>query len=215
MNNTNTIIWDWNGTLLDDVDICIESINELLDSRCHKTLDKKEYRQIFTFPVREYYVKAGFDFSDEPFDKVAIEFIDLYHHKLGNASLFSEAVEVLDFFKQKKYKQIMVSAMEHQSLLKSVKRLGIEGYFEKVNGIEDHFAASKITLARKILNETIQNGSKITLIGDTLHDAEVARDLGIRCLLVANGHQSYDRLKESSCQVVHDLKEIIEIYKTN
>lgn len=213
MNNSNTIIWDWNGTLLDDVDICLESINELLDTRSHKTLNKMEYRQIFTFPVREYYVKAGFDFSNEPFDKVAMEFIDLYHKKQESAGLFLEVHDVLSFFKQKDFKQVMVSAMEHNSLLKSVNRLGIASYFENINGIEDHYAESKIELARNIIDETMQNGSRITLIGDTLHDAEVAQDLGIRCLLVARGHQSYERLLVVGCPVVHNLKEIIEFFK--
>ncbi|MEZ5197914.1 MAG: HAD hydrolase-like protein [Bacteroidales bacterium] len=213
MNNSDTIIWDWNGTLLNDVDICLESINELLDSRNLKPLNKEEYRHIFTFPVRDYYVKAGFDFSKEPFDEVAVEFIDLYHEKLAGTGLFEEVIDVLEFFKQREFKQVMVSAMEHNSLLTSVAHLGIEKYFENINGIDDHFAESKITLARKIINDNFQNGSNITLIGDTLHDAEVAGDLGIDCILVARGHQSHERLLKSGCSVVKDLSEIIEMFK--
>jgi phosphoglycolate phosphatase len=78
MQGINTIIWDWNGTLLDDVDMCIESINILLKRRNLDMLSRKRYRDIFTFPVRDYYETAGFNFSKEPWDKVAHEFIDLY-----------------------------------------------------------------------------------------------------------------------------------------
>lgn len=213
MKSKNLIIWDWNGTLLDDVDICLESINELLLKRNIDALHKSRYRQIFTFPVKDYYIKAGFDFTNEPFDKVAMEFINLYHEKILTASLFDEVREVLQFFRQIEYQQLMISAMEHNSLVKSVHRLGISDFFDHINGIEDHYAESKIMLARKVINDKVTNGSKITLIGDTLHDAEVAKDLGIDCLLIARGHQSYNRLLKSEFTVVHNLKEVMQLYQ--
>ena len=100
MKDINTIIWDWNGTLLNDIEICVDSINILLKQRNHNTLSFKKYRDIFTFPVKDYYVKAGFDFEKEPFDEVAIEFIDIYREKILKAGLFSEVEHILKFFKE-------------------------------------------------------------------------------------------------------------------
>ncbi|MFA5815041.1 MAG: hypothetical protein WC865_05425 [Bacteroidales bacterium] len=72
------IIWDWNGTLLDDKWLCIESICTLLLDRNLPPIDEEKYARIFRFPVKEYYQEAGFDFIHEPFEVPAMEFIRIY-----------------------------------------------------------------------------------------------------------------------------------------
>lgn len=66
MQGINTIIWDWNGTLFNDIDICIESINLLLFERGIDQIDKKRYLEVFDFPVRDYYERIGFDLKKKP-----------------------------------------------------------------------------------------------------------------------------------------------------
>lgn len=213
MVNVDTIIWDWNGTLLNDVDICVGVINDLLVNRNIQPLDKNRYREIFTFPVKDYYSTAGFDFSKESFDEIAIEFIEKYHEQLKNAGLFSEVAQVLKAFKERGNTQYMLSAMEHESLISSVRNSGISDYFREISGIQDHFAKSKIDMAKKFMKECNINNKACCLIGDTLHDYEVAKELKVHCILVANGHQSYERLEDSGCEVVTDLNETLKYFK--
>jgi len=215
MQGINTIIWDWNGTLLDDVDMCNESINTLLRHRNLDPLSRDRYREIFTFPVRNYYEIAGFDFSKESWGKVAHEFMDLYFENLYKANVFQEASAVLETFRQNNFRQFVVSAMKHESLINSVKEKRLLEYFEDISGIQDHFASSKIDMARKFVREKQFDLKKTCLIGDSTHDFEVAQELGIACLLVANGHQSYERLKETGCQVVANLTETLNGFKIN
>ena len=66
--NFTTILWDWNGTLLNDTDFCISIVNGLLRARDKEALTKARYLEIFNFPVKDYYKKAGFDFSKEELD---------------------------------------------------------------------------------------------------------------------------------------------------
>ena len=78
MPQRTTIIWDWNGTLLDDAEVCREAINKMLKVRNLPELSLSTYRNVFTFPVIEYYKEVGFDFSKEDWEPVAMEFINLY-----------------------------------------------------------------------------------------------------------------------------------------
>ncbi len=215
MHGINTIIWDWNGTLLNDVEMCVESINTLLKERNLKLLSREKYREIFTFPVRDYYEIAGFDFEKESWDNVAHDFMDLYFSKLDKTSVFPEASMVLKIFQQNGFRQFMLSAMKHESLISSVKGKGLANYFEDISGIQDHFASSKVDMARRFVEEKNLDLKKTCLIGDSVHDFEVAENLGIYCLLIANGHQSYERLKETKCIVVHDLPEALNSFKIN
>lgn len=208
MKSINTIIWDWNGTLLNDIEICVDSINILLKQRNHKTLSLEKYREIFTFPVKDYYTRAGFNFEKEPFDKVAIEFIDIYREKILNASLFSEVEQTLNFFKIKGFKQIIISAMEKDFLIQSVEQNKIETYFETIAGINNHYAVSKLELTQNIVINQKINPNKCILIGDTLHDFEVAENISCKCVLVAFGHQSLKKLSTANCRIVSNLSQV-------
>lgn len=215
MKGIDTIIWDWNGTLLNDVDICIDVINDLLSNRNHPQLTKERYHDIFTFPVKDYYTEAGFDFSSEPFDKIAIEFMDGYFENLKRANLFKDVVNVLKAFREMGFRQYMLSAMEHNALLNSVKGKGIFDYFQEISGIHDHFAKSKLDMAKNFMQEFAIDNNRCCLIGDTKHDYEVANELGVNCLLVANGHQSYKRLAAVTCPVVENLKTALACFQEN
>ena len=72
------IIWDWNGTLVNDKWLFIDGINSSLKKRELPTITEKQYMDIFTFPVEEYYKKVGFDFANEPFHVAGDEFVKYY-----------------------------------------------------------------------------------------------------------------------------------------
>jgi phosphoglycolate phosphatase len=208
MPHRYTIIWDWNGTLLDDAEICRISINKMLKKRDLPELSLEEYRNVFTFPVMEYYKKVGFDFEKEDWDPVAMEFINLYLSALPECGLTNSATETLETFKQKGFRQAIISAMQHDALLKSVTDLGIFHYFDYIGGIGDHYAHSKVDNARSYFTQAQLDPKKVTLIGDTIHDSEVAAELLCKCVLVATGHQSFNRLTTTGLNVIHNLSEI-------
>jgi len=209
--NKRAIIWDWNGTLLDDTEICVQCMNRLLDKRGLTLLDKKKYREIFTFPVQEYYNKAGFDFEKEDFKIPAMEFIKLYHQQLYEAPLFPCVEDVLNHFKSKGLFQAVLSAMEHDSLVKSLKDKGVYRYFDVITGINDHYAHSKLEIGKELIDSIGFKKKEMLLIGDSLHDLEVADELGVDCVLVANGHQSKERLLEKTSHILGKLSDVMDL----
>jgi phosphoglycolate phosphatase len=139
--------------------------------------------------------------------------MELYFKRLSQAVIFGDAAEILSGLQKQGIAQILISAMEHESLLASVKEKGLFEYFDHISGINDHFADGKIENAKKIVNDLKLDLSKTLIIGDTIHDYEVACELGISCLLVANGHQSAERLKLLNCEVTGNLYGVLEIVK--
>ncbi len=212
-SNKKAIIWDWNGTLLNDIDVCISCMNILLTKRDIPILFKEKYRDIFTFPVRKYYELAGFDFDSEPFDKPALEFITLYHQNLNRAELFPTVKNLLNQFQSRGFYQSVLSAMEHESLLMSLENTGIIDFFDEISGINDHYAHSKLDIGKDLLEKMNFRSDEIILIGDTLHDLEVANELGLDCLLIANGHQSKRRLLGKISFVLDDLNELNRVFQ--
>lgn len=211
-NKTEIIIWDWNGTLLDDTDVCISCINTMLAERGKPGITHELYREIFNFPVRDYYARAGFDFSKEPFEVPAHQFIDLYREHVRMSPLQTGAKETLTAFRSMGYRQVILSAMEQGMLVETLGDKGITGYFELLQGIDNHLGGGKTEAAKELIGRLGMPSEKLCLIGDTIHDFEVARELDIACILVAHGHQSRTRLEKLGCQVVEDFDRLMKLF---
>ena len=207
MTKIRNIIWDWNGTLLNDPHVCVDSINVLLSNRSLPALDLVRYRDIFTFPVKDYYFRAGFDFSREPFTVPAHEFMDLYRQRITETSLHEGAVDLLTSLGSH-YHQYILSAMEKNLLADLLRHFDIGKHFRGVYGIDDHYANGKERWAEKLIAEHGIDKEEVVLVGDTLHDHEVAAHVHIPCILVSHGHQSEGRLLSSGRRVVSSLHEI-------
>lgn len=206
-----SIIWDWNGTLLNDLDFCISTINKLLKKRQLEPLTHQSYKAAFSFPVKDYYETIGFDFAKEDFRIPAREFINLYNSGVNHCFLHNAVTDVLSYFKRKGVRQFVLSAMQQEMLSETLKHQGIFNYFEGVAGLSDHYAASKIERGEELISEFNINKGKSTIIGDTIHDFEVSEQLGIDCILIADGHQSKDRLQTTQTQVLSDLSELLQL----
>ncbi len=202
------LIWDWNGTLLDDVDYCVQTMNVLLKRRGLPLIDKEIYRNIFTFPVINYYKKVGFDLKKEGFEKPAHEYIDLYFGNFHKTKLFPYVQTVLETLKQRGFKQVVLSAMEHASLEKTLAEKGILSYFDLVTGIGDHYGGSKTDVGLQLMEKLPEKPEEILMIGDTLHDKEVADAMGVDIVLVSQGHYSVDRLKSAGVPIIRQLDQL-------
>lgn len=202
------VIWDWNGTLLDDLKLCVQTINQLLARRNLPLVDTFFYREVFSFPVKDYYRRIGFDFEQEEFEVPALEFTDLYNAGINHCRLHSSAKKTIRHFHDLQIRQFVLSAMQHDLLEKTLTSKGIRHFFEKVAGLDDHFAVSKLKQGRRLLKEIDEDPREIFLIGDTIHDYEVATELGVGCILIADGHQSKERLQKTGVQVLDALEEL-------
>ena len=204
----DSIIWDWNGTLLDDVEIAISIINKLLLNRGLNPIDRRRYLDVFTFPVREYYLKIGFDLEKEPFEIPASQFISAYNVALESCCLHHNAGKVLSGIKVAGFRQFILSAMEQRQLDKSVFEFGIADFFEDLRGLDNHYASSKVENGKLLLEEKGLNPEHTLLVGDTIHDFEVAKAIGCSCILIAHGHQSKARLVSTGANVLDNLSEL-------
>ncbi len=202
-----TVIWDWNGTLLNDVVLCNEILNDMLIEHGYaKVGDINAYRNIFGFPIIDYYKKAGFDFNRHSFDMLAEKFMSRFNAKCYSLELQPNANEILSYINKKGIRQIVLSASPIDILQKQVEHYFHFNYFDKLLGLNDIYAKSKIELAKHYFKQSNEKGENCILIGDTEHDFEVANALNIKkCILCNKGHQSIEALNKTGAVIIDDL----------
>lgn len=211
MNYTH-IIWDFNGTLFSDMEAGIKSVNTMLAARSLPIItDIDSYRDVFKFPIIEYYKDLGFDFDKEPFEVLAPIWIDLYNENSKSSTLQEGAVAALEYFKDEGIPQILLSATELEMLRGQIKELGILPYFSEIMGLSNIHAYSKKALAVEWKKRNPD--ANPLFIGDTIHDADVAEAVGADCVLLSCGHGSIKSLSERSHPICGSLAELIDSLK--
>ena len=117
------IIWDWNGTIFNDLDLCVELINGLLNKYGLQQISSDEYKDIFTIPVKNYYEKVGFDFSKLSFEVVGKEWMDEYERRKYECGLYDQIKDVLSKINSLGIDQSILSAYSQHTLDDIVKIL--------------------------------------------------------------------------------------------
>jgi len=202
------IIWDYNGTILDDAQIVLDILNTMLKKRDLPICSMEGYREVFDFPIIDYYKKVGFDFNKYSFDELADEFMDLYDRLLESCQLRKG---ILDFIKKlhaNGYQQSILTAGREQGIKREVKDFGLDKYITEITGLHNNKAESKVHLAELHLEKIKVDPKDILFIGDTTHDKQVANKIGCDCVLFAGGHQSVERLKAVNNKVASTTSEI-------
>lgn len=203
------VIWDWNGTLLDDVTLVVEIISDLLERETLQRIDAATYRDQFCFPIRKYYERLGFDFKRTSYEQLAADFIGEFHRRVIECGLFTGAEELLTDLKTAGKTHSVLSAAHEESLKEQIAHHKIGHLFDHIYGLSDHHAVSKIERGKELIRDSGLTLEKTVLIGDTDHDLQVGQALGVDVILLADGHQNYERLTAVHKHVIADRTAIV------
>ncbi len=193
---TPYILWDWNGTLLDDTQAGLDTFNLMLARRGKNPISLSYYRDHFAFPVKPFYAEIGFDLPNEDWDSIAREYHETY--ATFKPQLNRGTFSALTLLRNKGIGQSIISALRQDLLEKETAAHGVAAFMEFVRGTDNLNGSSKLERAKELLEEIRRthpaNDFAFTLIGDSLHDGEVATALDVTCIYCAEGTHSFERL---------------------
>lgn len=207
MKKYKNVVWDWNGTLLDDVKTGVNTLNCMLEKRGLPTLSLATYRNVFGFPVEDFYRKVGFDFQRENLHEISIDFVNTYDLFAKGICLNPGVADTLRQIQQLGIKQYILSALREDLLKQMVVDFHIQHYFYQVCGSDNIYAAGKVERGKRMVEKYLICPAETLMIGDTIHDAEVAKALGFDVLLYTGGHNSSDRLAQTA-EIITQMNQI-------
>jgi phosphoglycolate phosphatase-like HAD superfamily hydrolase len=204
------LIWDWNGTLLDDLTLVVAATNASVATRGGAPTTAEAHRRDYRRPIALYYAHLLGRAVDE------LEFADLdrifhtaYAEGLLTCALAADAATALAAWSGT---QSLLSMWFHAQLVPTVERYGLTGYFKRVDGLRAVTAGgSKAPHLAAHLDALGLTGAECVLIGDSVDDADAADSVGARCVLYSGGFTDPDRLAETGRPVAHTLTEAVAL----
>ena len=152
MQPNGMIFWDWNGTLMDDVDFTHSCLNWMLETHGYpQRYDLAAYRELFGFPIEDYYRCAGFDFARHPYPELAARFMEHYNAGVPGCAVTAHAVDTLQTLARMGWQQAVLSASRRDYLIEQVSARGLQGFFTELLGLADIYGVSKVQLGTDYL----------------------------------------------------------------
>ena len=209
MRQFDHIIWDWNGTIVDDLPLTVSIVNAQLNKNARPAMSLDEYRGCFTFPLRVFYGNTGLADTDEEFTKQCLAFFTEYGKKRGECTLHNGVTQVLDTFIENGGTHSILSAYAQSELTSMARQFGIDSKFTHIKGASNLDGSSKVNEGHVLLSALGYKTSRILFVGDTMHDYEAACSLGVQCALIAKGHQSKERLSGAQALLLDSHEELL------
>ena len=209
------VIWDFNGTLIDDLDLVVRTVNTQLAIRNLPSLTADAYRAVFGFPVEDYYRRIGVTFENETMADLSADFFADYAPALKDCLLHDGALDTLQQVETLGLRQFVLSAMEQGMLRSMISHLGIEDFFDGIYGLAHQKGDSKILRAQELTRDFEIDPRGTLFIGDTHHDADVAQALGLSVALISTGHQSAERLRATGYPVYESYQDLSQAIFSN
>ena len=209
INNKKHIVFDWNGTLVDDAWVFVDVLNQLLVPRGLNKITLKEYREKFCFPIKSFYKQLGVDVSNESFCQLEKEFVNEYGKRMYQPKLFDNVLIILEKLISRGIGLSILSASNEVVLLKLMEHYALTKYFDSVVGVNNYGASGKIESGRRLIKNLNLDNQEIVIVGDTDYDYEVSLSLRLDCILKINGHQSLNRLKMKTNIIINSMEDLI------
>jgi phosphoglycolate phosphatase-like HAD superfamily hydrolase len=209
-------VWDWNGTLVNDLPAVVHAMNAALASVGGPQITEDDHRRDFRRPVVGYYAYVlGRPVDIEEFAHLDRVFHEAYQVRRPSCQLTTDAEPALRAWVGS---QSLLSMWFHDELVPAVDGYGLTRHFARIDGLRRPlraaFAHKEPYLAAHLAALQL-DGVPVVLIGDTVDDAHAATAVGAGCVLYAGGFTDPDQLRATRAPVADTLVEAVALARTS
>lgn len=178
------IVWDWNGTLFDDSDIVVNATIAAFSRTGLADVTGADYRRLATRPISLFYARlAGRPLDADEYAAVIGAFDREYRAGIEHTTVSADVVGTLASWRASGGSQSLLSMYPHDQLVPLVSRLGLSGFFDRVDGLVGTEQFGKAPHLRRHLAALGLPARQVVLVGDSVDDAAAADDCATGCVI--------------------------------
>ncbi len=206
------VVWDWNGTLFDDLHIVVDAVNASLAAVGASPIDADGYRTHYGRPVRRFYERLlGRPLSEREWSTMEDTFHQAYRRSLDRASLTADAGQAVAAVAEAGASQSILSMWWHDELVPFVTRFGLHTAMVRVDGTRHDASDTKAEHLRAHIAALGIDGDGVLMVGDALDDARAAAAVDVPCVLYDGGSHHRHELEAAGVPVAASLLEALRL----
>jgi phosphoglycolate phosphatase-like HAD superfamily hydrolase len=207
------IVWDWNGTLLDDNDAVVAAVNVVCGAFERDSIDLDHWRAVFSRPLRQCYERLlERELTEQDWARLDVLYHDAYRDLLHTCRLAQGVPDALEGWRGVGRTQSLLSMWFHDELVPLITDFGLDSMFDRVDGLRAEVGGgSKDVHLKEHLDALDLDPSTVVLIGDVVDDAHAADQVGTGCVLLTTGVMNREALEPTGHPVVDSIPEAIAL----
>ncbi|SHF39268.1 HAD family hydrolase [Streptoalloteichus hindustanus] len=207
------VVWDWNGTLLDDNHAVLEGVNAVCRSYGREPLTLDQWREMFSRPLLACYERVlDRSLTLEEWADLDRRYHDTYRGLLSTCGLAAGVPDHLHAWSAAGGTQSLLSMWFHDELVPLITEMGLAELFARVDGLRvDVGGGSKAEHLVEHLDALRLDPADVVLIGDVADDAHAAQQAGASCVLVSTGMMSRSALEATGAPVADSVAEAMAL----
>lgn len=206
------VVWDWNGTLVDDFPVVVESVNAALAAIGGRPITGDDYRAHYTRPVARFYERLlERPVSVDEWGTVDRAFHDQYRASVDHIPLATGAEDAIAAASARGWSQSILSMWWEDELEEAVRRRGLLHRMALVQGNGDDPGGEKAGHLSGHLRTLDVVPESVVMVGDSLDDAAAAGAVGTGCILYDSGSHHLDDLEAVGVPVTDSLVDAVEL----
>jgi phosphoglycolate phosphatase-like HAD superfamily hydrolase len=208
------VVWDWNGTILDDNDAVVTAVNTVCAAFGRDAIDLPYLRSIYRRPLLDCYRELlRRDLSAADWATIDRTYHHAYRELLSMTRLAPGIPDELHRWADRGGSQSLLSMWFHDELVPLVTEHGLAALFTRIDGLRvDVGGHGKTAHLIEHLEALRLERGRVLLIGDVLDDADAAKAAGVRCVLVTTGVMTRSTLESAGVPVVDSVAEALAVH---
>ena len=189
------LIFDWDGTLIDSIGSIVECTLVTLRELGHPEVETENIRGAIGLGLRETVNLFSPGCDDSMFNQIVQVYRRHWFAKYSNEpSLFSGVEELLAGFAEKDYLLAIATAKGRTGLLKDLERAQLQHHFHTTRTVDESPSKPSPQMLFDIMDELGMAPDESLMIGDTVHDLQMANNAGVDAVAVCSGAQRREQL---------------------
>ncbi len=184
------LIFDWSGTLGDDMALTIEATNYVLAQYGRAPLDVKQFRNEFQLPYPDYY---AWKTPEAALEDLENHYRFAFDHSETPVTLIPHAMDFMLWCRSRGIRCFALTSMDPRAFEEQSRQLGIYPFFE---GIHSGIHNKEHYIGRVMAQHGLQP-AETAFIGDMQHDIRAAHCAGITGIGVLTGYNNAAQLAEA------------------
>jgi phosphoglycolate phosphatase-like HAD superfamily hydrolase len=212
---TRHIVWDWNGTLLDDNDAVVAAVNAVCAVYRRPAITLDDWRAVFCRPLDRCYERLlGRALSAEDWSRIDRAYHRAYRGLLPDVRLAGDAEDALRGWRAGSGTQSLLSMWFHDDLVRLVGELGLTAEFARIDGLREEIGGgSKAAHLADHLAAMALDPAEVVVIGDVVDDAAAAASVGAGCILLSTGISTRTGLEQAGVPVADSITAALDLLR--
>jgi phosphoglycolate phosphatase len=191
------IIFDLDGTLVNSIDWIVHCLQTAAEAHGYNAPDEQSAKNTIGLCIQQAMATLFPGIDKKTQDKLSETYsLEFFSQDINEKHLFIGVKDMLSTLKHNKYQLAIATGKTRKGLDWAMQGTGLTGFFDITRSADESASKPQPLMLEQIIQKMNVKKERVVMIGDSVHDIQMANNAGIAAIAVSCGANSEAELKQ-------------------